>query len=143
MAEEQQGFWTSMPGILTGLATVLSAITGLYMAVSGDGRNSQGEPAPAAQTVPAAAQPGAGSAPSSQASQRPQDIFRLTAVIDDPDGFTNLRSQKSASSQVVARVDQGEPFYTYTQDGNWWQVMTRDGKVGYMHVSRIKVVGPR
>ena len=61
----------------------------------------------------------------------------------DPDGFTNLRSQKSASSQVVARVDQGEPFYTYTQDGNWWQVMTRDGKVGYMHVSRIKVVGPR
>ena len=143
MAEEQKGFWTSMPGILTGLATVLSAITGLYMAVSGDGRNGQGEPAPAAQTVPAAAQPGAGSAPSSQASQRPQDIFRLTAVIDDPDGFTNLRSQKSASSQVVARVDQGEPFYTYTQDGNWWQVMTRDGKVGYMHVSRIKIVAPR
>ena len=78
MAEEQKGFWTSMPGILTGLATVVTAITGLYMAVSGDGRNGQ-----------------------------------------------------------------GEPFYTYTQDGNWWQVMTRDGKVGYMHVSRIKVVGPR
>ena len=69
MAEEQKGFWTSMPGILTGLATVLSAITGLYMAVSGDGRNGQGEPAPAAQTVPAAAQPGAGSTPSSQASR--------------------------------------------------------------------------
>ena len=38
---------------------------------------------------------------------------------------------------------QGEPFYTYTQDGSWWQAMTRDGKVGYMHVSRIKIVGPR
>ncbi|WP_170073126.1 hypothetical protein [Malikia granosa] len=31
----------------------------------------------------------------------------------------------------------------YTRDGNWWQVMTRDGKVGYMHVSRIKIVAPR
>lgn len=71
------------------------------------------------------------------------DIFRLSAVIDDPDGFTLVRSQRSASSQVVARVNQGEPFYTYTQDGNWWQVMTRDGKVGYMHVSRIKIVAPR
>ena len=40
-------------------------------------------------------------------------------------------------------MDQGEPFYTYTQDGNWWQVMTGDGKVGYMHVSRIKLVAPR
>ena len=88
MAEEQQGFWTSMPGILTGLATFMTAITGLYMAVSGDGRNGQGEPAPAAQTVSAAVQPGAGPAPSSQPSQRPQDIFRLTAVIDDPDGFS-------------------------------------------------------
>ena len=28
MAEDQKGFWTSMPGILTGLATVLTAITG-------------------------------------------------------------------------------------------------------------------
>lgn len=41
MAEDQKGFWTSMPGILTGLATVLTAITGLYLAISGDGRNGQ------------------------------------------------------------------------------------------------------
>lgn len=79
----------------------------------------------------------------SHQSPRPQDIFRLVAVIDDPDGFTLVRSQKSASSQVVTRVEHGEPFFTYTQDGNWWQVMTRDGKVGYMHVSRIKIVAPR
>ena len=143
MAEAQKGFCTSMPGILTGLATVLTAFTGLYIAIWGDGRNSQPEPAPPAPTLPVPAQPDAGPVPANSAPQQPHDLFRLTAVLDDPDGFTNLRSQKSASSQVVARVNQGEQFYTYTQDGSWWQVMTRDGKVGYIHVSRIKIIGPR
>lgn len=143
MADEQKGFWTSMPGILTGLATVLTAITGLYLAISGDGRNGQDGQLPAVPTVPAPGKSGAEQPLPSQLSPRPQDIFRLSAFIDDPDGFTLVRSQKSASSQVVARVNQGEPFFTYTQDGNWWQVMTRDGKVGYMHVSRIKIIAPR
>ncbi len=143
MAAEQKAFWTSMPGILTGLATVVTAITGLYLAISGDGRNGQDGQVPAVPTVPAPGKPDADQSLPSHLSPRPQDIFRLAAVIDDPDGFTLIRSQKSASSQVVAKVDQGEPFYTYTQDGNWWQVMTSDGKVGYMHVSRIKIVAPR
>lgn len=129
-----------MPGILTGLATVLTAITGLYLAISGDGRNGQDGQVP---TVSAPGKPSADKPLPSHLSPRLQDIFRLAAVIDDPDGFTLVRSQKSASSQIVARVEQGEPFYTYTQDGNWWQVMTGDGKVGYMHVSRIKLVAPR
>ncbi len=141
--DHKSHFWTSMPGILTGLATVLTAFTGLYIAIWGDGRKAQGDQPPPVPTVSTPAQPDSKPAPSSPPPQRLQEIFRLTAVIDDPDGFTNLRSQKSASSQVVARVNQGEQFFTYTQDGSWWQVMTRDGKVGYMHVSRIKIVAPR
>ena len=30
---EKQGFWTSLPGILTGFAAVVTALTGLYVAV--------------------------------------------------------------------------------------------------------------
>lgn len=30
---EKQGFWTSLPGILTGFAAVITALTGLYVAV--------------------------------------------------------------------------------------------------------------
>ena len=98
---------------------------------------------PAVPTVPTPGKPDADKSLPGHLSPRLRDIFRLAAVIDDPDGFTLVRSQRSAFSQVVARVEQGEPFYTYTQDGNWWQVMTAGGKVGYMHVSRIKVVAPR
>jgi uncharacterized membrane protein YgcG len=68
------------------------------------------------------------------------DSFSLSAVIDDPDGYTNVRSMKSASSDIVTKVYQGEEFYTYVQDGNWWLIRTKDGKVGYMHVSRIRIL---
>lgn len=34
---EQQGFWTSLQGILTGIAAVITAITGLYIAVFNNG----------------------------------------------------------------------------------------------------------
>ena len=35
MSDQQQGFWTSLPGMLTGLATVITAVTGLFIAING------------------------------------------------------------------------------------------------------------
>jgi hypothetical protein len=67
-------------------------------------------------------------------------LFVLRAVIKDPDGYTNVRRMKSASSEIVTKVFDGQEFYTHAQDGAWWQIKTKDGKLGYMHVSRIRVL---
>ena len=81
---------------------------------------------------------------SDTALERPKrehpSLFALRAVIDDPDGYTNVRSMKSSSSDIVTKVYKGEEFYTYVQDGNWWQIRTKEEKVGYMHVSRIRIL---
>jgi hypothetical protein len=66
--------------------------------------------------------------------------YDIRAVIQDPDGFTNVRSGPSLNDDVVARVYLGEIFETFRQDGSWWQVRTKDGVVGFMHVSRISWV---
>lgn len=70
----------------------------------------------------------------------PTSLFDLHAVIDDPDGYTNVRSSKSTYSDIVTKIYEGEEFYTYVQKGNWWQVRTKDGILGYMHVSRIRIL---
>lgn len=148
--DDDKGFWHSVPGMLTGLAAVLTAVTGLYLAVKGQqGATPQAEP-PAAVTGPVAG--GAVSAPSQppeQVARAPvaniavADRFVLTAEINDPDGFTNVRDARSTSAQVVARVVRGESFVTYAQSGDWWEVRTAGGVVGYMHASRIKPIGER
>ncbi|WP_133512609.1 SH3 domain-containing protein [Candidatus Thiosymbion oneisti] len=68
-----------------------------------------------------------------------QSLFNLRATIDDPDGYTNVRSQGSVSGAIIDRIAEGEEFHTHVQKGSWWQIKTPRGKVGYMHVSRIKL----
>jgi len=42
MTDEAKGFWSSIPGILTGIAAVITATTGLYMAI-GNGTTTGGD----------------------------------------------------------------------------------------------------
>ena len=58
--------------------------------------------------------------------------------IEDPDGYSNIRADKSTSSKIIATVDSGLPIRVLDTTGNWWQVMTRDNEIGYIHKSRIK-----
>jgi len=36
MSDQSKGFWSSIQGILTGIAAVITAVTGLYIAINGD-----------------------------------------------------------------------------------------------------------
>ena len=55
MANQSTGFWSSLQGILTGLAAVITALTGLYLAVKDDVANvTPAEPPIVAVAEPAA-----------------------------------------------------------------------------------------
>lgn len=73
-------------------------------------------------------------------SSESQEVFHLDAIIDDKDGYTNIRSLASKDSQIVDKIQAGEIFSTYHQKGNWWLVKSPRNKVGYMHLSRIKLL---
>ena len=66
--------------------------------------------------------------------------FRRTAVISDPDGFTNVRDTPSTSGAIVARINEGERFSTRIQQRPWWRVRLDDGTEGWVHRSRIRLV---
>ena len=60
-------------------------------------------------------------------------------VIDDPDGYVNLRKEKNTDSPVIAKVKKDEPFeFRCTQNATWCKVKLTSGVTGWMHYSRIK-----
>lgn len=69
--------------------------------------------------------------------------FNESAMIEDADGWTNFRAEPSRSSSILGRIETGEIFYTHRQDGQWWKIRTDDGRIGYMHYSRIALTSSR
>ncbi|MGU3373826.1 SH3 domain-containing protein [Chryseobacterium sp. M5A1_1a] len=58
--------------------------------------------------------------------------------IQDADGYTNLRKDKNSSSQIIQKIKTGEQVEVLDQNGDWWLVVSKDRKKGYIHKSRIK-----
>jgi uncharacterized protein YgiM (DUF1202 family) len=71
--------------------------------------------------------------PSENANQ-----YKFMATVDDPDGYTYIRSGPGTQYGVIGKVHKGEVFRVVSTKGNWWQIRTEDGKSGYIHKSRIK-----
>ncbi len=98
------------------------------------------EPAPSAtEAIALSKNKGVTETPAT-ASDSPAEAFTLAAIIDDPEGFTNIRSERSAKSTILGKVLDGEKFLTYKQPGSWWRVRKADGTTGFMFRKYIRLV---
>jgi len=67
-------------------------------------------------------------------------VSEFRGVIDDPDGYVNLRKDTRADAPVVAKVKAGEPFeFQKKEHDDWCHVKLESGVGGWMHYSRIKL----
>jgi len=61
--------------------------------------------------------------------------------INDPDGYSNLRSDKSSKSNVIAKILTDQYFfYLPNKTENWYKVKDLQGNIGFIHKSRISEV---
>lgn len=58
--------------------------------------------------------------------------------INDPDGYTNLRKDKTTKSSIVSKVPSGEQINVLDNTGNWLLIETKDGVQGYVYRNRVK-----
>ena len=66
---------------------------------------------------------------------------KYIAIIQDPDGYTNVRNGMSANSEIIDRLFEGENYEVFpSTDNNWWIVNTKFNVKGYVHKSRIKIL---
>lgn len=126
-----------LPWALLGLAAIAVALLAWKLL----------QPAPAVPDSPPAVaekEAGAAVAPSATAAapttSAPAEAFTLAAVIDDPDGFTNIRAGRGTSHAIVGKVLEGETFLTYRQPGAWWRVRKADGTTGFMYRKYIRLI---
>lgn len=127
-----------LPWVLLGVAVIAVALLAWKLL----------QPTPdapgAASVASAPAQPEAPSDAASEAtppaSAGPTEAFTLAAVINDPEGFTNIRSERNAQSMILGKVLDGEKFLTYQQSGAWWRVRKADGTTGFMFRKYIRLV---
>ena len=60
-------------------------------------------------------------------------------VIDDPDGYVNVRARPSLDAATIATVKRGEVFSFEAEPGKeWCKVKLANGKSGWMHQSRVR-----
>lgn len=60
------------------------------------------------------------------------------AQINDPDGFTNVRTLPDSYSSVIFKLTHRDYFYyEESKEDNWYKVTNMEGEWGYMHRSRI------
>ena len=58
--------------------------------------------------------------------------------IEDPDGYTNVRMSGNSKAKIITQVKSGSFVDVIEKGGDWWKVKTDNGKVGYIHKSRIR-----
>lgn len=68
------------------------------------------------------------------------------AIIDDPDGYTNIRAMESSESEIVGKLYDDQAFYLSDFDDieKEWLTVSYSGKenlYGFIHRSRVKPIG--
>ena len=74
------------------------------------------------------------------------EAIHQAAHINDPDGYTNVRSMPDGKAKIVAKIVDGEEFYFDKVPGSNWVKVYRSADttadcIGYMHSSRVMPVG--
>ncbi len=62
-------------------------------------------------------------------------------MVQDPDGFTNVRANPSLQAAVVARANDRETVQILGKTGSWFSVISLGpGYKGYVHESRVRIL---
>ena len=63
----------------------------------------------------------------------------IYGIINDPDGYTNVREGRSTKSPILFSIEENKRFKVISKDSNWWRIEYR-GKQGYMYKDRITII---
>lgn len=69
-----------------------------------------------------------------------QTTKREYGIVDDKDGWVNLRLEPSNESTVIAKILNGTNLEVLDKKGNWFKVSTESGRIGFVFNDRLILV---
>ena len=70
------------------------------------------------------------------------DVFAQLAVIEDKDGYVNIRKEPNSSGVIVGKLTEKDIFWCFEEGNDWYPIDTEatdnNAISGYVHKSRIK-----
>jgi hypothetical protein len=61
-------------------------------------------------------------------------------IINDPDGFSNIRQERNVNSKIVTKIQSYRPFEFITHESGWYSVSLNNQAIGFIHKSRINEI---
>jgi uncharacterized protein YgiM (DUF1202 family) len=113
--------WQATGTVLTGLAALITAGVGLYDKL----KTVQEE-----LYKPVTA-------------EGPVDVKREFAIVEDPDGWVNLREKPDINSSILARIQNNTHLEIKETVGDWYRVYTESGRKGYIFKNRLIIVNDK
>src|SRR5262245_25143070 len=130
--------WTASAVVAAAIVVALGAYSiGLWPTPPASPDRTVTMPPPESVPKP---QPKAESAvPTRSTVQQDTRISLKTAIVEDPDGFVNVRSGPGTSFSIIGRVNSGETVHLRELKGTWWVIDAPIGG-GFIHQSRLRLV---
>ena len=113
--------WKSFGVFLTGFAAMVTAVTALITYVIESG-------VLVSDTKP---------------SKQKEELVVKTqqfAVVNDPDGWVNVRELPSAYSKVLFKLDNKQGVNIVNKTENWYKIRTNDNRFGYIYFDRLELI---
>jgi hypothetical protein len=66
-------------------------------------------------------------------------VWNVKCIINDSDGYTNLRKSNSTNSEIIEKINSGESVHVLNNTENWWYVKFNNNN-GYIHISKINLI---
>ena len=107
--------WKHIGALLTGIAALITACIPLFSMLT--------ESQPKAPTT---------------LHQSPNSLIQY-AIVNDPDGWVNLRTNPTTTSQPIIKLINGSKVQILEQIKNWYKVKTNINEIGYIYSDRLKL----
>jgi uncharacterized protein YgiM (DUF1202 family) len=66
-----------------------------------------------------------------------KELKKQYALINDPDGWVNLRVAPNVTSEVIRKIENGYRVEILDRQGNWAKIKTSIDEIGFVYYNRL------